>query len=626
MSGMAPEKVLVVDDEPEILIALEDLLEEDHVVLAAHSPAEALELLRSDPHIAVIISDQRMPGMNGDAFLAEARRVSAAEALLLTGYADLEAVVRAINNGRIAGYSPKPWDPAALRGMVAGARERYRLARALETEQRLLRGLLEHSQDALSFKDRDGRFIRLNAVKAASLGVDVAACLGRREEEFLAADGAAALAAADEAARREGQPGVTSIERGGDGPESRHFEVSRIPIPGRDGRIEWLATIEREVTEARRLEARLRQADKMQALGTLAGGVAHDFNNLLTAIIGSLRIATQPGIDPARSARLLGVALAAAERGASLTQRLLSFSRQRSLMLRPTSINQLLAGMGDLLARSLGGGVQLEQQLDPDLWPAKIDPDQLELVVLNLCVNARDAMGGGGTVVIATRNLRIAAGEDPELPAGDYVVVSVRDTGSGIPPEVLSRVFEPFFTTKEVGSGTGLGLSMAHGMAQQSGGAIRIASRLGEGTTVELTLPRSSPADAPAPEAESGTVPHADHPVRILVADDEADVREVTSAILREMGHETIEAGDADSALRLLASEPVELLITDFAMPRVSGVELAHHARGLRPSVPVLLMTGYADLDKVPRDLPVIRKPFQPAELARLVAELCAPA
>ncbi len=615
------EKILLVDDEAEILVALQDLLENDHVVLAATSPEEALEILRQDHNIAVIVSDQRMPGMSGDAFLAEARRISAAEALLLTGYADLDAVVRAVNNGRIAGYSPKPWDPAALRSMVASARERYRLARALETERRLLQGLLDHSPDALSFKDAEGRFIRLNAVKAVSLGASVAGCLGQREQAFLPPAEAEALQEEERRAIESGQPTRASVERPGEGEETRHFELVRIPIPGRDGAVEWLATIERDVTEARLLEARLRQADKLQALGTLAGGVAHDFNNLLTAILGSIRIATRDGLEPSRRQHLLGVALAAAERGAALTHRLLSFSRQRSLSLRPTEVNQLLEGMGDLLTRTLGGVVQVERQLDPGLWPALVDPDQLELAILNLCVNARDAMAGGGLITLITRNRRIRANEHPDLPPGAYVSIAVRDRGAGIPPEIMSRVFEPFFTTKQVGEGTGLGLPMVYGMARQSGGTVRIESVVGEGTEVEILLPRGS-GMAEQATAEEEPLPRAERPARILLADDDAGVREVTSAMLQEMGHRTVEASDAEAALGALSREEVDLVITDFAMPRVSGLELALRARAMRPGLPVLLMTGYADLEKVPKDFPVLCKPFHPSELAQHIASV----
>jgi CheY-like chemotaxis protein len=373
------------------------------------------------------------------------------------------------------------------------------------------------------------------------------------------------------------------------------------------------------------LEARLRQADKMQALGSLAGGVAHDFNNLLTAILGGLRMAVEGRVDPERRKRLLGNALMAAERGAGLTQRLLSFARGQPLSARPTDANTLIDAMQDLLRRSLGGVTELEMRLQPGLWPALVDPEQLELAILNLCINARDAMPGGGTVTVTTRNTTLAAGEVAPLAAGEYVAISVRDTGQGMPREVLSRIFEPFFTTKEVGKGTGLGLSMVYGLAQQSGGTVGVDSAPGQGTTVEIFLPRCAATPA-QPDARATLAPVAARPARILVVDDDPSVREVTAAFLRDLGHRVREAADGEAALRMLEQDAAtELLVTDIAMPLMSGREVASRARAMRPGLPVLLVTGHADLAGVPDDLPILRKPFDPALLADLVARLTMP-
>ncbi len=502
-----PERatVLLVDDEPDILVALEDLIEDEYRVLSATSPVRALELLAEHAEIAVIVSDQRMPGMTGDAFLARARGMTQAEALLLTGYADLSAVVTALNDGRISGYAHKPWEPVALLSMIRQAAERARIGAALRDERMLLSGLMDSIDDGLSFKDREGRFIRLNGVAAGRLGHSVDDCLGRTEQAL-----SAGLAAEDErraienederALGPDGGPSrvLSRIERHG---RACWMERLRGPLRDADGVVQALATFERDVTVARLMEDRLRQADRMQALGTMAGGVAHDFNNLLTAVLGSLELAQRAAGADARLLRLIETAIAGAERGAALTQRLLSFSRQRDTAREVVDVNALVQAMDDLLARSIDRPqVQIVQRLQPDLPVALVDPAQLELALLNLCINARDAMDGAGTITLSTQWLPDGEEDDHVLrigtpPSGGSVAVGVSDTGSGMKEEVVARIFEPFYTTKEIGRGTGLGLSMVYGFVQQSGGAIRIRTAPGAGTSFRLCLP-ATPATA----------------------------------------------------------------------------------------------------------------------------------
>ncbi len=489
--------ILIVDDEPEILTALRDQLEDEFDVWSAVSPLTALEILADEPSISVIVSDQRMPEMTGDVMLTRAREISDAQTILLTGYADLGAVVNAINNGRISAYAQKPWEPALLTSMVANAHEQCQLRRALAIEQALLRGLMDGSPDALSFKDAEGRFVRVNHVKAAALGRPAAACIRHREQELIASpEDARRIAEADAEAMALGRPLERLEERAGVS-APRSVQVSRVPILGADGAPRYLAIIEHDVTDRRLMENRLHQAEKMQALGTMAGGVAHDFNNLLTAILGSLELAVRRNDGDARLQRLLENATMAAERGTTLTQRLLTFSRQRDLALRSVEANELIHEMQDLILRSIGGGIEVREDLAPDLWPAHVDPDQLELALLNLCINARDAMEGQGALTMLTRNLLVGPEDGPDLVPGEYVSIAVQDTGPGIPPEVIARVFEPFFTTKPVGKGTGLGLSMVYGLAQQAGGVARVVCPEGGGTVVEIVVPR-------APEAAEG--------------------------------------------------------------------------------------------------------------------------
>ncbi|GJD87592.1 Sensor histidine kinase RcsC [Methylobacterium hispanicum] len=616
--GLAASRgtILAVDDEPDILIALEDLFEDDYRVLTSPKPAEALEILRAEPDIAVVISDQRMPGMTGDALLAEARTFHDAQAILLTGYADITAVIAALNRGGIIGYVTKPWDAGLLRGTVRTAFERHSLGRELATERALLRGLLDHAEEAISFKDAGGRFVRLNARKAALLGRSVADSLGQREADL--APVAPESAAADAAAIRSGEVGNALVSEGPPGVE-RWTQVVRVPIRDAAGAVAHLATIERDVTEQKSLEARLRQSDKMQALGTLAGGIAHDFNNLLTAILGSLELAVPKVEGQPRVQRLIENARGAAERGASLTKRLLSFSRTHDLHARATDVNALIAGMSDLFGRSLGGLVSVRTDLAPDLPPAQVDPDQLELAVLNLCINARDAMPDGGAIVIATDRLHIA--DDPDLAPGPYVRVSVTDEGSGIPPEILKRVCEPFFTTKAVGQGTGLGLAMVFGLAQQSKGRFSIESTVGRGTRVELALPCAEAAPRAA-TVEEADVPVASRPARVLVVDDDPEVRHVTASFIRRFGYREVEAESGAAAVGILERETFDLVVADLAMPGMSGVDLANLVRTRWPDLPLLILTGHAEAVEIPEDLPVLAKPFQSAELARRVSAL----
>ncbi|APT31090.1 limited host range VirA protein [Methylobacterium phyllosphaerae] len=609
--------ILAVDDEPDILIALEDLFEESYRVLTTSRPAEALEILRAEPDIAVVLSDQRMPGLTGDALLAEARTFHDAQAILLTGYADITAVIAALNRGGIVGYVTKPWDAGLLRSTVRQAFERHSLGRDLATERALLRGLLDHAQDAISFKDAQGRFVRLNARKAALLGHDIAACLGRREGELLGPK-AAPVTAADEAAIRSGAVAESLISDGPTGAE-QWSHVTRVPIRDAGGSISHLAMIERDVTEQRTLEARLRQSDKMQALGTLAGGIAHDFNNLLTAILGSLELAAPKVADQPRVQRLIENARGAAERGASLTKRLLSFSRAHDLQARAVDVNTLITGMSDLFGRSLGGLVTVQTDLEEGLAAVQVDPDQLELAVLNLCINARDAMPDGGAITVATRQLSIDG--DPEIADGTYLGISVTDEGTGIPEEILRRVCEPFFTTKAVGQGTGLGLAMVFGLAQQSKGRLVIDSVVGRGTRVELALPFADQAPEQAAEA-SGAAPVAGRRARVLIVDDDPQVRHVTASFLTGFGHSTTEAGDGEAALRLLQGDRYDIVVADLAMPGMSGIELAAEIRDRDPHMPVLILTGHADAMQIPEDLPVLAKPFRSADLAARVATL----
>ncbi len=374
-------------------------------------------------------------------------------------------------------------------------------------------------------------------------------------------------------------------------------------------------TAERELSDAR-----LRQAQKLQAVGELAGGLAHDFNNLLGVVIGSLDLLRRRvGAGESGQQQLIAGAIAAAERGARLTAQLIGFSRRQRLLPQPCELNAVVAAMRPMLSTTLGPGVALVMLLDPAGPVALVDPNQLDTAILNLANNAREAMPGGGTLTVATGSLAAAAdvveeGGGPD--GGGLVAVSVADTGAGIAADVLGRVFEPFFTTKGPGRGSGLGLSQVHGLARQSGGDVRIASEPGQGTRVVLLLPRAGVLAAMAAPAGASR--------RILVVDDEADVRALTAEMLEEDGHVVLVAGGGEEALRLLREAPVDLLLADYVMPGMNGVELLRRAAEVQPGVRAMLVTGYAELGGVEgmgglRTEQVLRKPFRSSELLRRV-------
>jgi CheY-like chemotaxis protein len=363
---------------------------------------------------------------------------------------------------------------------------------------------------------------------------------------------------------------------------------------------------------------------RLEAVGQLTSGVAHDFNNLLTVVLGNIAFVEKDlaaaGLD-GKLAQRLAYMRAAAERGAKLTDQLLSFSRRQRLEPKPLNLNDTVAGMRDLLQSTMGGSIRIETRLNRGLWPAMVDPTQLELAILNLAINARDAMEVGGRLSVQTTNVTLGPASCPEEPPpGDYVAIGVFDTGSGMPDDIRSRVFEPFFTTKEVGKGSGLGLSQVLGFAKQSGGGVRIDSRIGEGTSVHIYLPRAarSVADAgPAPPTSNAAKGIGG--ATVLLVDDDNAVREVTAAMLAELGCRTIEAGSGGAALDLLESVPdINLVVIDFAMPGMNGAEVARRVRDKRPQLPILFVTGYADRAVLSEfgEAHIIAKPFVDGELA----------
>jgi signal transduction histidine kinase/CheY-like chemotaxis protein len=377
-----------------------------------------------------------------------------------------------------------------------------------------------------------------------------------------------------------------------------------------------------QVEQRERAEEQLRQVQKIEMIGQLTGGVAHDFNNLLMAILGNLELLRKHIPQDPKSARLIAGAMQGAERGATLTQRLLAFARRQDLRVEPKSLIDLVRGMTDLLERSVGSRIELEIDLPSKLPLALVDANQIELALLNLVVNARDAMPDGGKLTIRVDQADAAAGV--EIAAGSYVRLIVSDTGQGMNAETLKRATEPFFSTKELGKGTGLGLSMIHGLAVQLNGALRLESEPGRGTVAELWLP----VTALAPEPEIPLAPierEVETPTRmtILVVDDDPLIAMSTVDMLQDLGHEVVGAQSGAQALEVLQKNgKFDLLITDFSMPNMTGVQLAKAARELRPELPILLATGYAELPPgSDLDLPRIGKPYLQEQLAAEISK-----
>src|SRR5438094_1162589 len=388
------------------------------------------------------------------------------------------------------------------------------------------------------------------------------------------------------------------------------------------------ADLERRVEE-RTLEreaalAQVHEMRKVESLGQLTGGVAHDFNNLLMAVLGNLELVRKFLPDDPKIHRLIDGAIQGAERGATLTKRMLAFARRQELKPEPVDVPALVDSMVEMLRRSLGPEIEITTDFATDVPPTKVDPNQLELALLNLALNARDAMPVGGKLTISAHRERIAAGDVPGLEPGEYVCITERDTGEGMDEVTLKRATEPFFTTKGAGRGTGLGLSMVDGLVAQSGGAMRITSRQGAGTTIELWLPVSQAQQVERPRPAAPTLIEETRCCRVLVVDDDPIVLAGTAAMLEELGHIATEVESAESALQVLQVDAkIDLVLTDHAMPGMTGTELAKLIRHKWPELPVVIATGYAELPgELDAGVPRLSKPYRQQDLAALVIRM----
>jgi len=430
------------------------------------------------------------------------------------------------------------------------------------------------------------------------------------------------IAAALDDAARTGTLDVECAIQGADGSRRWISKKGRMRYAA-DGTPERLTGVVADITTRKEADAQLAQAQKMDAIGQLTGGVAHDFNNLLTPIVGSLDLVRRRHKDDERTQRMVSGAMQAAERAATLTQRLLAFARRQALQPKAVDVGALIEGLVDLIRRSLGPTIKVTIEVADDLPSARVDPNQLELALLNLAINARDAMPGGGQLTITVGGAVVDERNAIGLSAGRYVRILASDTGIGMDKATLARATEPFFSTKGVGKGTGLGLSMIHGLAAQSGGTLALASEPGRGTRVELWLPATQ--EEPAVVADHRNEPvTARRAAKILLVDDEDIVRFATADMLRDIGYQVVEAASGSQALAAIrGGVDVDLLVTDYLMPGITGAALISELRATGHHLPALLITGYAATGAdVPGDVPRLAKPFRQVDLAARVDTL----
>ena len=643
-------KILVVDDEPNNRFALSQVLAElEETVVEAASGEDALRfLLRED--CALILLDANMPGIDGymTAELIRRRERSRHIPIIFVSAIDRddEHIARAYAMGAVD-YVFKPVDPIILRSKVAVLVDLYRKSEEVQRKAELERVLLEENlrirQEKLEaerqlrqVEERQTAIVRSLPIALYSAQVDagfsgprfisdaIAAIIGFQPSRFIDEPQLwVDRIHPDDRARVLGEVGTISLLGGmateyrwlcADG--SHRWFLDRAVLIRHEGRPYEIFGSCLDVTDRRRVEQQLIQAQKMEAVGQLTGGIAHDFNNMLTVVIGNLDSLARSLKGTGKNFDRAQMALTGALSCAELTRRMLAFARRQPLQPSAVHLGEMSRNIAKILGRTLGERVLIDVRVQEDLWHVLADPAQVESSLINLAVNARDAMTEGGTLTIEARNVGIHE-LDADVPDGEFVLLSVTDTGAGMTPDVLEHALEPFFTTKRMGHGTGLGLSMVYGFVKQSGGHVKIASVPGQGTSVRIYLPRteSSPVASIA-AGEDVSLSGLDR--TILLVEDDAGVRAVTAAMLRELHFNVIEADNGARALDIVDRESdIDLLFTDIVMPGgMNGFELGRLARERRPHLPVLYATGYSASYAAPeKGADMLAKPYREADL-----------
>jgi PAS domain S-box-containing protein len=616
--------VLCVDDNEDALLSMRLLLTlENYNVRESSSGALALTLAGEAD---VVVLDVQLPDMSG---VEVCQRIKSDPAtrfvpvILVSGYfTRTEDKVEGFAGGGDV-YLTKPVDPRELVGQIDAL---LRIRQAEVTLQQQAQ-IIDQIHDAVIGIDLDGRITRWNRGAARMFGYETDEIVGKScvllTEDGIRSVFCEMLAGCDadgsecEAQMRQKSGTTFSVQ------------CSFSPLCDIRGQVVGLISYVVDITERKRLEEQFRQSQKMEAIGSLAGGIAHDFNNLLTVVLGYCEVLLEslPNGDVSREP--VERISQAGEQAAALTKQLLAFSRRQVMQMQVVNLNTLVREYEKVFGRLLGEDILLRSELDPRLRLVNVDPVQMHQVLMNLAVNARDAMPQGGELTIATRNVTIAdPAEHPDLTPGEYVLLSVNDTGHGIAKATVGRIFEPFFTTKVVGRGTGLGLATVFGIVKQSGGAVEVHSALGQGTTFDVYLPASIAVVAlTAPTKKREEIPSGTETV--LLVEDEDAVRLLTANVLRTLGYDVIEAANGDEAIRAAQSStrPIDLMITDVVMPHLGGREAVERIRATRPKLRVLFVSGYTD-DAIVRygvlqaEMPFLHKPFTPPALAKKVREV----
>jgi PAS domain S-box-containing protein len=654
-------RVLVVDDDERNLLAIQNVLDDIGELVVAKSGEEALRhLLKGE--FAVILLDVYMPGMDGYevAQIVRAREQTKGIPIVFLSAVNKEAehLLRGYSMGAVD-YVFKPVDPIVLRSKVAVFVDLFAKSREIERKARQEQALLDANLRANAERLRVEQELRRTEQRQAAIIQSLPIVLylepldcahrcphfvsGSLEqmtgftfekvqshpklwEERLHPDDRDRVLAALEQRQATGRFSAEYRWKCEDG-NYKHLHDQAVLLRDPQGRpVEFAGTLT-DVSDRKSLESQLVQAQKMDAIGKLTGGIAHDFNNLLAAVIGGIGLIERRVELPNEQQKILGMTKRAAEQGTELVRRLLAFARRQKLEPAAIDMSALSDAVTDLLAHTLGGLVEIEWRHEPDVWHAFADQAQLELALMNLIINARDAMEGGGTIEVEAVNRAVDQSDELGLEKGDYVVIRVTDRGHGIAPNDLEKVMEPFFTTKEVGKGTGLGLSMVYGFAKQSDGAFRLDSKVDEGTRAELWLPRAPEGEVtPGDRLTNANPAPLGASLRVLLVDDHEEVRRTTAAMLEDLGHKVTDVASAKAAMELLRGKcECDLLISDYAMPHMSGTELIRAARDECPGIPALIITGYADKEAIgerPANVIVVAKPFDLQALASAIASV----